>query len=121
MLSGAAVRGVVQVVQERQGQERQRAAREPLGRSCALGGVAGAVAGMLFITAQLVAVSPEVQPAVWAKQAGRLVPFAVLIGFVAGMTLDAVFRKLGGVDVVRTDMLEGGLGRVQGQQREARP
>ncbi len=75
---------------------------------------------MLFITARLVAVSPEVQPAVWAKQAGRLVPFAVLIGFVAGMTLDAVFRKLSGVDVVRTDMLEGGLGRVQGQ-REARP
>ena len=40
------------------------------------------------------------------QQAGRLVPFAVLIGFIAGLTLDAVFRRLAGVNVITDDMLK---------------
>jgi hypothetical protein len=40
-------------------------------------------------------------------QASRLVPFALSIGFIAGFTLDAVFRKLTGLDVVRTEAIEG--------------
>jgi hypothetical protein len=75
----------------------------------ALGLVAGGVSGLLFISAQLSAI-PDVGNEVAAKlqeaQASRLVPFALAIGFVAGLTLDAVFRKLTGLDVVRTEVVE---------------
>ena len=40
-------------------------------------------------------------------QASRLVPFTVSIGFIAGLTLDAVFRRLLKVDVVRAEGLGG--------------
>ncbi len=77
--------------------------------TAALGLVAGGVSGLLFISAQLSAI-PQTNDAVVAKlqaaQASRLVPFALAIGFVAGLTLDAVFRKLTGIDVVRTDVVE---------------
>jgi hypothetical protein len=70
--------------------------------TAALGLIAGGVAGLLFVTAQ---VTTAAAPAgsdqiVSIDQARRLVPFTVLIGFVAGMTLDAVFRKLISSDVV---------------------
>ncbi len=70
----------------------------------ALGLVAGGVAGLLFITAQMVATAPE--HGMVAKQAARLVPFCFLIGFTAGMTLDAVFRKLIATDVLETGSIE---------------
>jgi hypothetical protein len=77
--------------------------------TAALGLIAGGVSGLLFISAQLSAI-PQTKDAVVAQlqaaQASRLVPFALAIGFVAGLTLDAVFRKLTGVDVVRTDVVE---------------
>lgn len=88
----------------------------------ALGLIAGGVAGLLFISAQLAAI-PAVPDVVGstdatalvqaslqlqASQAGRLVPFSVSIGFIAGLTLDAVFRRLLSIDVVRTDgILQG--------------
>jgi hypothetical protein len=75
-------------------------------RTAGLGAIAGAVAGLLFIIAQLVAMSPEIGAAIWSKQAGRLVPFAVIIGFIAGFTLDAVFRRLAGVNVITDEMLK---------------
>ena len=34
--------------------------------------------------------------------AGSNIPFAVAVGFVAGLTSDAVFSKLLGLDVIRT-------------------
>jgi hypothetical protein len=75
----------------------------------ALGLVAGGVSGLLFISAQLSAIPSETSDIV-AKlqqaQASRLVPFALGIGFIAGLTLDAVFRKLTGIDVVRTEAVE---------------
>jgi hypothetical protein len=90
-----------------------------LGRTCGLGAIAGAVAGALFIVAQLVSMSPEIGPTIWSKQAGRLVPFAVLIGFIAGLTLDAVFRRLAGMSVVTDEMLkilsERGGARARGE------
>ena len=64
--------------------------------TAALGLVAGGVAGLLFITAQVT----TLDGAVTAVQAGKLVPFGVVIGFIAGLTLDAVFRKLIASDVV---------------------
>jgi hypothetical protein len=69
----------------------------------ALGLIAGGVAGLLFITAQMAtAMAPGPSP----KQTARLVPFCFLIGFTAGMTLDAVFRKLIAVDVLETSSIE---------------
>ncbi len=62
----------------------------------ALGLVAGGVAGLLFISAQAAALSGVVKGA----QAAQLMPFGVAVGFIAGLTLDAVFRKLIASDVV---------------------
>ena len=67
------------------------------------------VSGLLFISAQLSAMpsdSGEVMAKLQQAQASRLVPFALAIGFIAGLTLDAVFRKLTGIDVVRTEAVE---------------
>jgi hypothetical protein len=70
--------------------------------TAALGLIAGGVAGLLFITAQVTTVAETVT----AKQAGKLVPFGIVIGFVAGLTLDAVFRKLIASDVVELSAVE---------------
>ena len=96
--------------------------------TAALGLVAGGVAGLLFITAQ-VSTLPDtmanlgdgtatnlvirvagdaVASAISAQQASRLVPFGVVIGFIAGLTLDAVFRKLVSSDVVDVSRIEVG-------------
>jgi hypothetical protein len=69
----------------------------------ALGLIAGGVAGLLFITAQM---ATATEPGALSKQAARLVPFCFLIGFTAGMTLDAVFRKLIATDVLETSSIE---------------
>jgi hypothetical protein len=66
-----------------------------------LGLVAGGIAGVLFVTAQLTA-DPDLNTTVdFVRYAQRSIPFAVGVGFVAGLTSDAVFSKLLGVDVVR--------------------
>jgi hypothetical protein len=76
--------------------------------TAALGLIAGGVAGLLFITAQLSTAAPGANGSeiVSIPQARKLVPFAVLIGFVAGLTLDAVFRKLIASDVVDLSGIE---------------
>lgn len=66
-----------------------------------LGLVAGGIAGVLFVTAQLTAdpnltASPDLVP-----YARRSIPFALGVGFISGLTSDAVFGKLLGLDVVR--------------------
>jgi len=65
-----------------------------------LGLVAGGIAGVLFVTAQLTA-DPNLT-ADSSIYASRSIPFALGVGFVAGLTSDAVFGKLLGLDVVRT-------------------
>jgi hypothetical protein len=74
--------------------------------TAALGLIAGGMAGLLFITAQVTTASAPAGHIVSSEQARRIVAFAVLIGFVAGLTLDAVFRKLIATDVVETGMIE---------------
>jgi len=74
--------------------------------TAALGFIAGGVAGLLFITAQVTTVPPTSGQIVSIEQARRLVPFGVLIGFIAGLTLDAVFRKLIASDVVEVSLVE---------------
>jgi hypothetical protein len=74
--------------------------------TAALGLIAGGVAGLLFITAQVTTTPAAGGHIVLTEQARRLVPFGVLIGFVAGLTLDAVFRKLIASDVVEVSAIE---------------
>jgi hypothetical protein len=73
-----------------------------------LGLVAGGIAGVLFVTAQLTAdpqLTADAQNIV--PYAQRSIPFAVGVGFVAGLTSDAVFGKLLGLEVVRTSGIGG--------------
>jgi hypothetical protein len=73
-----------------------------------LGLVAGGIAGVLFVTAQLTAdpqLTADAQNIV--PYARRSIPFAVGVGFVAGLTSDAVFGKLLGLEVVRTSGIAG--------------
>jgi hypothetical protein len=74
--------------------------------TAALGLIAGGVAGLLFIIAQVTTATAPAGQVVAADQVRKLVPFTVLIGFVAGLTLDAVFRKLISTDVVDTTSIE---------------
>ena len=80
-----------------------------------LGLVAGGIAGVLFVTPQFTAEPNLIANAATADQnelhaefqkllayARRSIPYAVGVGFVAGLTSDAVFGKLLGLDVVRT-------------------
>jgi len=65
-----------------------------------LGLVAGGIAGVLFVTAQLTADPQLIAGTNVVSYAQRTIPFAVGIGFVAGLTSDAVFGNLLGQDVV---------------------
>ena len=68
-----------------------------------LGLIAGGIAGVLFITAQLAADPKLTEDALKLVQyAQRSIPYAVGVGFVAGLTSDSIFGKLLGLDVVRT-------------------
>jgi hypothetical protein len=73
-----------------------------------LGLVAGGIAGVLFVTAQLTADPQLGVVSDLAPYARRSIPFAVGVGFVAGLTADAVFGKLLGLDVVRVSGVEAG-------------
>lgn len=76
--------------------------RQSVITTAALGLVAGGVAGALFIAAQVNILTTDQIP----SQAGKLVPFGVVVGFIAGLTLDAVFRKLMASDVVDLSAIE---------------
>ncbi|MEP6949815.1 MAG: hypothetical protein ABI863_11095 [Ginsengibacter sp.] len=67
-----------------------------------LGLVAGGIAGVLFITAQLTADPNLTSGDLIEPYARRSIPFALGVGFIAGLTSDTVFGKLLGLDVVRT-------------------
>jgi hypothetical protein len=67
-----------------------------------LGLVAGGIAGVLFVTAQLTADPQLASAGDVVRYAQRSIPFAVGVGFVAGLTSDAIFGKLLGLDVART-------------------
>lgn len=57
-----------------------------------LGSVAGAISGLLYVIAQLTALPGD--DGKLAPIAGRLVPFALLTGFLAGFAMDAFFRRI---------------------------
>jgi hypothetical protein len=66
--------------------------------TCALGLVAGGIAGVLFVAAQIVAAPAtggvDAPRALEAIHVRNLIPFALVVGFTAGLTLDIVFRRL---------------------------
>jgi hypothetical protein len=100
-VSGALLRSSVDYLQGREDQK-----TPPLGRTTALGAIAGGIAGLLFVSAQLVTVPAEVAVDIWLKQTGRLVPFALLVGVIAGLTPELIFGKLTRLDVLRSEILE---------------
>jgi len=100
--AGAAIRPMVDRLRGSQG------AAPAVLATMILGLVAGGIAGILFVTAQLTA-DPQLGVAADLGQyARRSIPFAVGVGFVAGLTADAVFGKLLGLDVVRSSGIDAG-------------
>jgi hypothetical protein len=63
-----------------------------------LGCAAGIVAGLLYVVAQLTTITPSGSSQMPAS-ASRLVPFALLTGFLAGFATDVFFRKMRDRDV----------------------
>jgi hypothetical protein len=71
-----------------------------------LGLVAGGIAGILFVTAQLTG-NPQLNDVASIGSYSRhAVPYAVGVGFVAGLTADAVFGRLLGLDVINAAGVE---------------
>jgi hypothetical protein len=70
--------------------------------SAVLGMSAGLISALLFVLAQVAALKQS-----WAQVEGTsmLIPFELIIGFIAGYTLDMVFRKFQGTDVVNTGLV----------------
>jgi hypothetical protein len=86
-LSGALVRGVWETVIQGLPQSR------PAATVGVLGIIAGGVAGMLFVVAQLAALAPAAGGQL-PPQVNRLIPLALLTGFSAGFATDVVFSRL---------------------------
>ena len=98
--AGAAIRPVV---------DRSRGAQgvtQAVIATLALGLIAGGVAGVFFITAQLTG-DPELANKNIETYARHSIPFALGVGFVAGLTADAMFGKLLGLDVLKTSGIDG--------------
>jgi hypothetical protein len=96
--AGASIRPVID------GMRGSQAATSTVLAVVVLGLIAGGIAGVLFVTAQLTA-DPQLSAAaeaVTSAYAKRSIPFAVGVGFIAGLSSDAVFGKLLGLDVTRT-------------------
>src|SRR3954453_644202 len=73
-------------------------------RAGVLGGAAGLVTGMVYVASQLVGV-PDALNADQLDSVRRLLFFLLPIGFVAGLTFDAVYTKLRGADVSQATTL----------------
>ena len=74
-------------------------------RAAVLGGAAGLITGLLYIASQLVG-APDVLGTSQPDSVRRLLFFVLPIGFVAGLTFDAVYGKLRGKDVSQTAALD---------------
>ena len=70
-----------------------------------LGGAAGLITGLLYVASQLVG-DPDVLQTSEAENVRRLFFFVLPIGFVAGLTFDAIYAKLRGADVSQAKTFE---------------
>jgi hypothetical protein len=100
--AGAAIRPVVDRLRAPQ----QQPSAPAVLATIILGLIAGGVAGVLFVTAQLTANPSLLDAAPLDLYARRSIPYALGVGFIAGLTSDAVFGKLLGLDVIRTPGVE---------------
>jgi hypothetical protein len=73
-------------------------------RAGVLGGAAGLITGLLYVASQLLG-SPMLLDPGQIAAVRRLLLFVFPIGFVAGLTFDAVYAKLRGPDVSQADTL----------------
>jgi hypothetical protein len=103
LLAGISGSTILVVINAAQG---NTAAGINLIRNVSLGLLAGGAAGILSVLSQFVAVGGKAP----AEQLSRLVPFTMIVGFVAGLTTDTVFGKLRKQDVVQTGPLTGQAG-----------
>ena len=71
-------------------------------RPAVLGLAAGGISALLFVAAQL-ATTPG---AINGSGGQRLLFFVVPVGFIAGLTFDAVYAKLRGTDIATTSVLQ---------------
>jgi hypothetical protein len=78
-------------------------------RAGVLGAAAGLITGLLYVASQLVG-TPDVLAADDPEAVGRLLFFVLPIGFVAGLTFDAVYAKLRGTDVSQAGAITSALG-----------
>lgn len=103
LLAGSAG-GLARDLLDADAQQRRVAPRVML--SVVLGMLAGVLAALLFVVAQW-ASNPEIKNLAEAIPPGLqlLVPFELLIGFIAGLTLQPVFAKLRETDVVDTGVV----------------
>jgi hypothetical protein len=92
--AGSAIRPIVDRLRGTQG------ASPAVLATVVLGVIAGGISCVLFVTAQLSGNPNAANELLLYAQ--RSVPFAVAVGFVAGLTSDAVFGKLLGLDIVRS-------------------
>jgi len=74
-------------------------------RAAILGGAAGLIAGLLFVASQLIG-APNVLEASATQGVRRLLFFVLPIGFIAGLTFDAVYSRLRSADVSQVDTLD---------------
>jgi len=88
------------------------------GRAGVLGGAAGLITGLLYVASQLMG-APDVLETPDAEGVRRLLFFVLPIGFVAGLTFDAVFAKLRGTDVSQVDTLANAARQAPDQQYSA--
>jgi len=73
-------------------------------RAAVLGAAAGLITGLLYVASQLIG-APDVLDAAAGAGVRRLLFFVLPIGFVAGLTFDAIYPKLRGTDVSQTQTL----------------
>lgn len=77
-----------------------------------IGFIAGGMAGILFVTAQLTGdpqlAADTTRVAIYAR---RSIPYSVALGFIAGLTADVVFGRLSGLSVLRTAGIDTDAGR----------
>jgi ABC-type multidrug transport system fused ATPase/permease subunit len=73
-------------------------------RAAVLGAAAGLITGLLFVASQLIG-APDVLTTT-AEGVRRLLFFVLPIGFVAGLTFDAVYGRLRSADVSQAEALE---------------
>lgn len=74
-------------------------------RAGILGAAAGLITGLLYVASQLLG-TPDLLDTGQADAVRRLLLFVLPIGFVAGLTFDAIYTKLRGTDVSQTATLK---------------